>query len=84
MPLGIEELVALIVIDCSVAAVTVRAKLLEMIPVWVAVMLLDPTANPVARPLALMFTVVVLEEAQVTVLVRFWVLPSLKVPVAVN
>ena len=84
MPLGIEELVALIVIDCSVATVTVRAKLLEIIPVWVAVMLLDPTADPVARPLALMFTVAVLEEAQVTVLVRFCVLPSLKVPVAVN
>ena len=82
--MGIEELVALIVIDCSVATVTVRAKLLEIIPVWVAVMLLDPTADPVARPLALMFTVAVLEEAQVTVLVRFCVLPSLKVPVAVN
>ena len=32
VPLAIEELLALIVIDCSVAAVTVSANELEMIP----------------------------------------------------
>lgn len=47
-------------------------------------MLLDPGAAPVARPVALMLTVDGLEEAQVAVFVRFWVLPSLKVPVAAN
>jgi len=47
-------------------------------------MLLDPTAAPVARPAAVMLTVAVLELAQVAVLVRFCVLPSLNVPVAVN
>jgi hypothetical protein len=31
-----------------------------------------------------MFTAPVLEEFQVAELVRFWVVPSLKVPVAVN
>ena len=44
----------------------------------------DPAARPVARPLGLMLALVVLEEFQVTEFVRFCVLPSLKVPVAVN
>jgi hypothetical protein len=82
--LAIEELLALMVIDCSVAAVTDRAILFEVIPFCVAVMLLDPIAAPVAKPVVLMLTVAGLEEAQVEVLVRFCVLPSLKVPVAVN
>ena len=84
VPLGIEELPALTLIDCSVAAVTVRAKVLEVIPLWIAVILLDPRAAPVARPVALMLTVVGFELAHVAVFVRFCVLPSLKVPVAVN
>ena len=84
MPWAIEELFALIVIDWSVAAVTVNAKLFEVIPFWVAVRLLGPTAVPVARPVALTLTVAGAEEAQVAALVRFWVLPSLKVPVAVS
>lgn len=84
MPFGIEELGALIVIDWRVAAVTVRAKLLDVIPFWVAVMLLLPVATPVARPAAVIFPTVGAELAQVAVFVRFCVLPSLKVPVAVN
>src|SRR5215470_3885754 len=72
------------VIDCSVAAVTASAKLFDVIPFWVAVMLLEPIASPIARPVALTFTVAGLEDAQVAVLVRFCVLPSLNVPVAVN
>ena len=63
---------------------TERAKAFDVIPFWVAVMLLDPIAAPVARPLALMLTDAGLEEAQVAVFVRFCVLPSLKVPVAEN
>ena len=46
--------------------------------------LLEPIAAPIARPVALMFTVAGLEEDQVTVLVKFCVVPSVKVPVAVN
>ena len=85
MPLAIEELLALILIDCSVAALTVSGKLLEVIPFWVAVTLLEPTAIPVAKPpLVAMLTAAVLDEAHVAVLLRFCVLPSLKVPVAVN
>ena len=84
VPLAIDELPALIVMDCSVAAVTVKAKLFDAIPFWDALMLLEPIAAPVARPVALMLAVAGLEEVQVAVFVRFCVLPSLKVPVAVN
>ena len=84
VPLAIEVLGAVMEIDCSVAAVTVRANELELIPFWVALILLEPIAAPAARPVALMFTAFGLEEFHVAVLVRFCVLPSLKVPVAVN
>jgi hypothetical protein len=43
-----------------------------------------PTPAPVANPAALIVAVAVFDELQVAVLVRFWVVPSLKVPVAVN
>ena len=82
MPLAIEELFALTLIDRSVAAVTVSAELFEVIPFWVAVMLVDPMAVPIAKPVALMLTTVGLELAQITEFVRSWVLPSLKVAVA--
>src|SRR5438105_13334776 len=47
-------------------------------------MLVEPMPVPVARPLALMVAADAFEEDQLTEVVRFWVLPSLKVPVAVN
>ena len=54
----------------------------------VALMLVVPVATPVARPwLPLVLLIVAMpvsDEAHVTDVVRFWVLPSLKVPVAVN
>lgn len=78
-----EELPAVTDIDCSVAAVTERVKVFEEIPLWVAVMLLDPVATAEAKP-PLTFTAAALEELQLAELVRFCVLPSLKVPVAVN
>jgi len=84
VPLAIEELLALIVIVCNTAAVTVTAMLFDVIPFWAAVMLLEPTAAPVANPLALMFTTAGLELDHVALLVMSSVLPSLKVPVAVN
>ena len=84
MPFAIELLAAVMVIDCSVAAVTVRANVFDVTPLCVAVMLLEPIATPVARPLLLMVATALFEEAQVAELVKFWVLPSLKVPVAVN
>ena len=84
VPLAVLPLAAVIEIDCSVAAVTVSAMLLEVTPFWVAEILLEPTPAPVARPLALIVATAVLEELQVAEPVRFCVLPSLKVPVAVN
>lgn len=47
-------------------------------------MLLEPVAAPVAKPVGLTLTVAVLELAQTAVFVRFCVLPSVNVPVAVN
>jgi hypothetical protein len=71
-------------IDCSVATVTVKAMLFDVIPLWVALMFAEPTLFADARPLALTVATEVLEEFHVTELVRFCVLPSVKVPVAVS
>ena len=84
MPLAIEELPALIVIDCKVAAVTASGKVFDVIPFWAAVILLEPRPTAVATPVALTLAEARFEEAQVAVLVRFCVLPSLNVPIAVN
>ena len=83
MPLAIEELLALMAIDCRVAAVTVNANVLEITPLCDAVTLLEPVPTPDARP-AVKVAAAAFEELQVAELVMFWVLPSLKVPVAVN
>jgi hypothetical protein len=47
-------------------------------------MVLLPVPTPVANPVVLIIATEVLEELQVTEFVRFCVLPSLYVPVAVN
>lgn len=83
-PIESEVPLAVTLIDCNVGAVTVRAKLFDVIPLCVALMLLEPIADPVARPAALMLTVIGLELAQIAVFVKFCVLPSVNVPVAVN
>lgn len=84
VPLAIEVLGALIVIDCSVAAVTVTAIAFDVTPPCAAVMLLEPTLFAVARPEALTVTTAEFEEDQVAEADRFCVLPSVNVPVAVN
>jgi hypothetical protein len=71
VPLAIDELLVLTVIDCNVAGVTASAKLFEVIPFWVAVILLEPAETPVAQPLALMLTAAGLEEVQAALFVRF-------------
>lgn len=75
---------ALIVMDCSTAAVTVIVIEFDVTPPCAAVILAEPTLFPVARPDALTVATAEFEEDQVTELVRFCVLPSVKVPVAVN
>ena len=72
------------VIACSAAVVTVSASVLEVTPLCVAVMLAEPMPLPVARPLVLIVAAAALEEVHVAELVRLCVLPSLKVPLAVN
>jgi hypothetical protein len=47
-------------------------------------MVTDPCATPVANPLPDIVATPLFDELHVTVLVRFWVLLSLYVPVAVN
>lgn len=71
VPLAIEVETAVMVIDCRVAAVTVSVIVFEVTPLWVAVMLLDPVPAPVASPLLVIETAVVLDEVQVAELVRF-------------
>lgn len=80
----IEVLAAVIVIDCNVGAVTLRTIVLDVTPLWLAEMLLEPTPAPVAKPLVLIVAAAVLDEVQFAELVRFCVVPSVKVPVAVN
>ena len=43
-----------------------------------------PVATPFASPTLLIVAAAVLVELHVTTLVRFWLLPSLKIPIAVN
>ena len=67
----------------EVAAVTVRVVLPEILP-EAAVMVEEPAATAVARPLLFTVATDVLDEVQVTCVVISWVVPSEYVPVAVN
>jgi hypothetical protein len=82
-PFTIEGFAGVTAIDCSVAAVTV-SPVEPTMDDDVALIVDVPTAAPVARPAAVMVALAVFDELHVTVLVRFCVVPSLKVPVAVN
>jgi hypothetical protein len=81
--LAIEGFAGVTAIDCNVAAVTVRV-VEPVIDPDLALMEEVPVATADAKPEALIVATVVVAEAQVTLLVRFCVLLSLKVPVAVN
>src|SRR5689334_8928703 len=70
--------------DCSVALLTLRTKAVDVAPFIVAVMLVEPALLAVAMPAELIVATVGADEAHVTELVMFRVLPSLKPPVAVN
>src|SRR5271165_6488107 len=69
--------------DTSVAAVTVNVVLPETLPL-VALIVVLPNFNAAARPPLLIVAVVVLDDAHVTLAVRFCVELSEYVPVAVN
>lgn len=72
------------VIDCNVAAVMANAITFEVTPFCTAEMLLEPMPDAVASPVVLIVAAAVFEELQITELVRFCVVLSLNVPVAVN
>jgi hypothetical protein len=70
-------------IDDNVALVTVRLVVPVMEPdaAWI---IEEPAEMAVARPVEAMVATEGVADDQTTLLVRFWVLPSLNVPVAVN
>src|SRR5277367_5122416 len=82
-PFVIDGFAGVTAIDCSVAAVTVNV-VDPTIDDDVAVIVELPTPAPVAKPPAVIVATVVFAELQVAVPVRFCVVPSLNVPVAVN
>src|SRR5579871_2865800 len=82
-PLPIDGFAGVTAIDFSVAAVTVNV-VDPLIAPDVALIVLVPTATPVAKPPVVIVAVEVVPEAHVTDPVRFCVLLSLNVPVAVN
>ena len=63
-------------IDETVFAVTVSAAV-PLMPLTVAVIVVDPAATPVASPAVLMVAVAVLDEIHVAVVVTLPVVPSL-------
>ena len=83
VPSGIAAIGGLIAIDSSAAAVTVSSVELLTVP-DVALMLAVPIATLCASPARLMVATATVSDDQLTVLLRFWVLPSVNVPVAVN
>ena len=83
MPLAIDGFAGVTATETSVAAVTVSVVLPETEP-EIARMVVDPVLTAVAKPAVLIAATVPAEELHVAVLVRFCVVPSVKVPVAVN
>jgi hypothetical protein len=74
-----------IVIELSVGGVPPTVKVaVPLIEPEVAVMVTVPAATPLAIPLPLIVAKAVFDELHVTLLVRFWLLPSLYSPVAAN
>jgi hypothetical protein len=82
-PLDTLGLPGVTAMEARTAGLTVSVVLPVMLPA-VAEIVVEPAASVVARPLAAMVAVAVLEDAQVAVAVRFCVVPSVSVPVAVN
>lgn len=66
-----EALASVIVIDCSVEAVTMSAIVFEVTPPCVALILLDPAEAPVPTPAPVMPNTAGFEDVQVAELVRF-------------
>src|SRR6185503_14025557 len=87
-PMPIEGFAGVTARDCNAGGGVTVSTVEPVTEPEVALMLVVPVATPVARPwLPLVLLIVatpMIDDAHVTDVVRFWVLPSLKVPVAVN
>lgn len=83
MPTGTLAVGGFMAIETSEAAVTVSTVEPEIVP-EVALMVAVPIPTLVANPVVLIVAVVMVLDTQVALAVRFCVLPSVKVPVAVN
>src|SRR5579859_5685483 len=70
--------------DSKVAGVTVRVNAFEVTPPELAVINDVPLLTAVAKPAVLMVATPGVAEFQTAMLVRFCVVPSVNVPVAVN
>ena len=75
VPLGIVGFAGVTAIETNAAGPTVRVVLTLTAP-KVALICEVPCPAPVARPPALIVAAAVLDEAQATELLRFWVDPS--------
>src|SRR5438067_384058 len=86
VPSATVGLAGAILIEVNTGVVTtVTVKLLELLMFpEAAVMVAVPTPAAVANPLGFTVATDVFEEPQFTDAVKSWVLPSVKVPVAVN
>ena len=82
LPMGIVELLGVTAIETILAAVTLREALPTTLP-DAALTVVLPVPIEVARPLASMLATAEEADDQVTEL-KIWVLPSSKVPTAVN
>jgi len=82
-PLAMDAPAGVTAMDTNVACVTVSVVLPLMVP-EVAVIVDVPAPAPLASPPAVIVATLVVPEFHTTVLVRFAVLLSLYVPVAVN
>jgi hypothetical protein len=80
-PLTMDGLAGVTAMDCSATTVS---TVLPVTPFNVALTALVPPFAPVAKPALVIVAVEVVAERHITWLVKFWVLPSAKVPVAVN
>ena len=70
--------------DCSTAVVPVSVAIFDVTLPTAAVILLEPIPTTLARPAELIVATATFEEFHVAVLLRFCVLLSEYVPVAVN
>lgn len=84
VPNGIELFAGVIAIASSARAVTEKVVLPLSPLLAVAVMVVDPAARAVANPEEFIVATAVLEDFQVTLFVRFAVVPFEYFPVAEN